>query len=243
ASNTAEDSAAQLPRHPSQTNATARDSESLVSSWICVFGSFLLLIPSSGFPQAIGTFQAYSQQSQLSGYASRDIGWISGLYTALTLFLGIQAGLIIDRYSPIILAPIATLLTIPTFFHFILCLGIFDVISGALTSTIALPIVEKLFVRYRGLAIGLALNGAALRGVIIPFILRELFPRCGYKWMIRFMGALIAGIMVPGCLCYLPYMKMYNIHVRNLEENTTEDQSGEPPEKGSGSYAINLDAF
>ncbi|KAM5385507.1 hypothetical protein ACJZ2D_000706 [Fusarium nematophilum] len=42
-----------------------------------------------GFPQSTGTVQAYLQEHQLSDYPARDIGWITGLYTALTLFLGI----------------------------------------------------------------------------------------------------------------------------------------------------------
>ncbi|KAM5523890.1 MFS monocarboxylate transporter [Fusarium oxysporum f. sp. phaseoli] len=215
----------------------------------------------TGFPQAIGTFQAYLQENQLSEYATRDLGWISGLYTALTLFLGIQAGPIIDRFSPMVVGPIATALTIPMFFllaecteywHFILCLGILGGIGGALASTIALSIVGKLFTRLRGLAIGLALNGSALGGVIIPFMLRELFPTWGYTWTIRFLGILMIGIMIPGCACYIPYMKMYNLHIRNLQTNITRQPSNvsdasvtpcDPAGKSGASAAINFNAF
>ncbi|KAF4948534.1 hypothetical protein FSARC_13706 [Fusarium sarcochroum] len=188
----------------------------------------------TGFPQSIGTFQAYLQENQLSAYASRDIGWISGLYTALTLLLGIQAGPIVDRYSPMALAPIAVALMIPMFFilaecseywQFTLCLGLFGGIGGAFTSTIALSIVGKLFTRLRGLAIGAALTGSAFGGVIIPFMLRELFPRWGYAWTVRFLGILMTGLLIPGCLCYLPYMKMYDLHLRSQRTSATSEHS------------------
>ncbi|KAJ3532861.1 hypothetical protein NM208_g8249 [Fusarium decemcellulare] len=248
ASNAQDDTATSLHRHPSrattirpdslrQINEVVHDTESQLSSWICVFGSFLLLIPSYGFPQSIGTFQAYLQENQLSDYASRDIGWISGLYTALTLLLSIQAGPIVDRYSPMVLAPIAITFMIPMFFilaecseywHFMLCLGILGGIGGAFTSTIALSIVGKLFTRLRGLAIGVALNGSALGGVVIPFMLRELFPRWGYSWTVRFLGILMTGLLIPGCLCYFPYMKMYDLHLRIQRASTTTEHSVTP---------------
>ncbi|XEU97426.1 hypothetical protein FSHL1_002712 [Fusarium sambucinum] len=243
ASNPPDDAITSLHRHTSltttirptslrQIDEIVHDTESHLSSWICVFGSFLLLIPSYGFPQSIGTFQAYLQENQLSDYASRDIGWISGLYTALTLLLGIQAGPVVDRYSPMILAPIAIALMIPMFFilaecskywHFMLCLGILGGIGGAFTSTIALSIVEKLFTRLRGLAIGAALTGSAFGGVIIPFMLRELFPRWGYAWTVRCLGILMTSLLIPGCLCYLPYMKIYDLHLRSQKTRDTEE--------------------
>ncbi|KAF5524537.1 Riboflavin transporter MCH5 [Colletotrichum aenigma] len=101
---------------PSLRNTRSADIENRISSWACVLGAFIFLLPSYGFPQAIGTVQAYLQIHQLSGYSARDIGWVTGLYTALTLFLGIQAGPIIDRYGTEVLAPLSTALTLPTFF-------------------------------------------------------------------------------------------------------------------------------
>ncbi|KAJ4159670.1 hypothetical protein NW765_013659 [Fusarium oxysporum] len=193
----------------------------------------------TGFPQAIGTFQAYLQENQLSEYATRDLGWISGLYTALTLFLGIQAGPIIDRFSPMVVGPIATALTIPMFFllaecteywHFTLCLGILGGIGGALASTIALSIVGKLFTRLRGLAIGLALNGSALGG------------RHNTIHVERTVSNL--GLHMDN--------KMYNLRIRNLQTNITRQPSNvsdasvtpcDPARKSGASAAINFNAF
>ncbi|KAF4930088.1 putative transporter MCH4 [Colletotrichum viniferum] len=206
---------------PNPRNTRSADIENRISSWVCVLGAFIFLLPSYGLPQAIGTFQAYLQEHQLSGYSARDIGWVTGLYTALTLFLGIQAGPIVDRYGTEVLAPLSTALTLSTFFllaeckyywQFMLCLGIYGGIGGGigggLASTAAVSVVGKIFTRLRGLAIGLALTGSALGGVIFPFLLRELFPKWGWAWSMRFVGFTIASVMIPGTLCFIPFAKL-----------------------------------
>ncbi|KAJ0351036.1 hypothetical protein COL154_013074 [Colletotrichum chrysophilum] len=204
---------------------------------------------------AIGTVQAYLQEHQLSGYSARDIGWVTGLYTALTLFLGIQAGPIVDRYGTEVLAPLSTALTLPTFFllaeckcywQFMLCLGIYGGIGGALASTVAVSVVGKIFTRLRGLAIGLALTGSALGGVVFPFLLRELFPKWGWAWSMRFVGFTIAGVMIPGTLCFIPFAKLSRTHHHTqlvVPSQPSADPAAPTPRHRAASATINFAAF
>ncbi|KAF4911940.1 Riboflavin transporter MCH5 [Colletotrichum fructicola] len=240
---------------PSLRNTRSADIENRISSWVCVLGAFIFLLPSYGFPQAIGTVQAYLQEHQLSGYSARDIGWVTGLYTALTLFLGIQAGPIVDRYGTEVLAPLSTALTLPTFFllaeckyywQFMLCLGIYGGIGGALASTVAVSVVGKIFTRLRGLAIGLALTGSALGGVIFPFLLRELFPKWGWAWSMRFVGFTIAGVMIPGTLCFIPFAKLSRTHHHTqlvVPSQPSADPAAPTPRHRAASATINFAAF
>ncbi|KAK1990444.1 major facilitator superfamily transporter [Colletotrichum falcatum] len=193
------------------------DPESSPLAWLCVFGSFLFLYPSYGFMQSVGTVQSYLQQNQLSAYSPRDLGWVSGIFTSLCLLLNIQTGPLVDAYGTKLLAPISAALYVPMFFamgecteywHFILCFGVLGGIAAALTSTVAIAVIGKLFDRRKGLAMGLALSGSSLGGVTISLLLRSVLPRLGWQWSMRVMGFLAMGVMALGTICFLPYPRL-----------------------------------
>ncbi|KAK1978113.1 major facilitator superfamily transporter [Colletotrichum cereale] len=215
-----------------------RDPESSPLAWLCVFGSFLFLYPSYGFMQSVGTVQSYLQQNQLSAYSSRDLGWISGIFTSLCLLLGIQTGPLMDAYGTRYLAPISVALYVPVFFamgecteywHFILCLGVLGGIAVALTATVAIAVIGKLFNRRKGLAMGVALSGSSLGGVTISLLLRSILPRLGWQWSMRVMGILATSVMTLGVICFLPYPRL------------STPVSGEP--KGKKGAMLNFSAF
>ncbi|KAI8189282.1 Copper amine oxidase 1 [Colletotrichum sp. SAR 10_75] len=174
----------------------------------------MFLYPSYGFMQSVGTVQSYLQLNQLSDYTARDLGWISGIFTSLGLLLGIQAGPLMDAYGTRLLAPISAATLVPLFFllgectkywHFILCLGVLGGISSALTSTVAMAVIGKLFSRRRGLAMGMALSGSSFGGVTLSMMFRSLLPKLGWQWTMRATGFLVLGIMVLGVICFLPF--------------------------------------
>ncbi|KAI8230750.1 MFS monocarboxylate [Colletotrichum sp. SAR 10_99] len=197
-----------------RSGSSQRDPESSPLAWVCVVGSFMFLYPSYGFMQSVGTVQSYLQLNQLSDYTARDLGWISGIFTSLGLLLGIQAGPLMDAYGTRLLAPISAATLVPLFFllgecteywHFILCLGVLGGISSALTSTVAMAVIGKLFSRRRGLAMGLALSGSSFGGVTLSMMFRSLLPKLGWQWTMRATGFLVLGIMVLGVICFLPF--------------------------------------
>ncbi|KAK1965013.1 major facilitator superfamily transporter [Colletotrichum sublineola] len=201
----------------SAPDSSHRDPESSPLAWLCVFGSFLFLYPCYGLMQSAGTIQSYLQQNQLSAYSPRDLGWITGLFTSLCLLLGIQTGPLMDAYGTQFLAPLSVALYVPMFFamgecteywHFILCFGVMGGIAGALTSTVAIAVIGKLFNRRKGLAMGVALAGSALGGVTISLLLRSILPRLGWQWSMRVMGFLAMGTMTLGTICFLPYPRL-----------------------------------
>ncbi|KZL77013.1 MFS monocarboxylate transporter [Colletotrichum tofieldiae] len=58
-------------------------SEADLSRWLCVIAFSLFLMCSCGFSQSIGAVQSYLQLNRLSDNSAQDIGWITGLDTAL----------------------------------------------------------------------------------------------------------------------------------------------------------------
>ncbi|KAK7454353.1 major facilitator superfamily transporter [Colletotrichum acutatum] len=148
---------------------------------------------------------------------SYDIGWITGLDTALSLLCGFQVGPLMDRYGPRLLAPVAVGLTVAKFFllsecknywQTFLCLGVLGGIASAVASTVAISAVGKLFIRRRGLAMGAAMAGASLGGITFPLVLRRAFPALGWSWSNRVMGFVILGLMTIGMVLLLPFPKL-----------------------------------
>ncbi|KAI1495755.1 riboflavin transporter MCH5 [Biscogniauxia marginata] len=195
-----------LPQLPQTTT----DQEMSASAWLSVVGAFLFLFPSYGFIQSIGNIQSYLELNQLSAYTSRDVGWIVGVFTSLALLFGIQIGPLFDVYGPKILGPVGCAIYIPVFFvlaectkywHFMLVLGVWGGIGAAILSTVGVAIVGKLFIRRRGLAMGVALSGSTIGAIVMSLLLRDLFPKLGWTRSIRILAFIISAVTIGGMFC------------------------------------------
>ncbi|CAM1509901.1 Fc.00g002360.m01.CDS01 [Cosmosporella sp. VM-42] len=198
-------------------SSTSADIESGLSAWFCVVGSFIFLVPSFGLMQSIGTFQSYLQLNQLSDHTLGEVGWITGMFMFLGLFLSIHVGPVLDHYGPRVLGIFGAGMTVAMFFivaecktywQFMLGFGVFGGIGSAITGLVAVAVVGKLFVRRLGLAMGIALAGSAVGSIIFPIMLRSLLPKLGWRWSMRILGFFIAGIMIPGVFCFFPYPRL-----------------------------------
>ncbi|KAK6064529.1 major facilitator superfamily transporter [Seiridium cupressi] len=196
--------------------------ETDAKAWLSVLGAFLFLFPTYGFMQTIGTVQSYLELHQLSSYTSRDVGWITGVFTALALFLGIQIGPMLDTYGPKALGMAGSAIYIPVFFvlaecreywHFMLVLGVWGACGAAIISIVGVAAVGKSFVRRRGLALGIALCGSSVGGVVMPLMLRSLLPRLGWTWSIRVLAFVIAAVTIGG-LCCMQQLSLQHVRSR-----------------------------
>lgn len=163
-----------------------------------------------GFMQTLGTLQAYLELHQLSEYSSRDIGWIAGVFTSLALFLGVQIGPVFDTFGDAFLAPLGCVLYIPVFFllaqcekywQFMLTLGVLGGIGAGIFSVVGVGVIGNRFVRRRGVAMGCALSGSSIGGVVMPLMLRSLLPKVGWAWSMRAVAFLIAFASIGGVMC------------------------------------------
>ncbi|KAF5013280.1 hypothetical protein FDECE_709 [Fusarium decemcellulare] len=193
------------------------DIESSLAAWTCVLGSFLFVMPTFGMMQSIGTFQSYLQLNQLHDYTAGEVGWITGMYMFLSMLASIQVGPILDQHGPRVISVIGTLGSVAlflivaeckTYWQFMLCFGIFGGLVTAVAGTIGVTVVGKLFLRKRGLAIGLTLSGSSIGTVIFPIMLRSLLPKLGWAWSMRILAFVVLGMLTPGIFCFTPYTRL-----------------------------------
>lgn len=171
-----------------------------IRSWLVVLGSFFLLMASYGLMNSVGVIQSYLETHQLSHYSSRDVGWISGVFVFTSLILGIFVGPLFDAYGPKELVAVGTgiyslgvLLTAQCtqYWHFILCFGVIAGIGAAVISNVGMSCIPHWFYAKAGMAIGTAMAGAGLGGVVFPYILRETWASIGFKWGMRVTALLV----------------------------------------------------
>ncbi len=169
-------------------------------SWLVVLGSFLLLMASYGLMNSVGVLLSHLESHQLVDYSSRDIGWISGIFVFTALSLGIFVGPLFDAYGPKELVTAGTgiyalgiLLTAECtrYWHFILCFGLTAGIGAALVSNVAMACVPHWFHLKAGMALGTAMAGSGLGGVVFPYIMRETWNRIGFKWGMRVVALVV----------------------------------------------------
>ncbi|KAJ5132090.1 MFS general substrate transporter [Penicillium atrosanguineum] len=178
-------------------------------SWLVIAGSFFLLMASYGMMNSTGVLQSYFATHQLSKYSTSAIGWIPGLFTFFGLVLSVQIGPIFDRYGPTgilitgtgcYVAGLLLLAECTLYWHFMLTLGVLTGTGAALLSTAAMAAVPQWFDRKVGMALGTAMAGAGLGGVMFPLVLRVAFTRLGYKWAIRMLALMVAVMCGLGIL-------------------------------------------
>ncbi|KAM0561449.1 hypothetical protein ACHAPJ_003330 [Fusarium lateritium] len=206
------------PEAQADAESTSADIESTWGAWICVLGAFLFLVPTFGFMNSLGTVQTYLSTNQLKDFTEDQVGWISGVFLFLSLILNVQVGPVLDVHGPNIIGPVGAVLYVVMFvlmaecrsyWQFMLCLGVFGSIGAALTMVVAIAIVGKLFVRKRGLAMGITVAGSSIGAVIFPLILRSTYLNLGWQWSMRIMAFISAGLLFPGILCFIPFAKIY----------------------------------
>lgn len=181
-----------------------------VEAWLVVFGSFTGLFGSLGLVNTIGTFQTYLATHQLSNYSSGTVGWIFGVYAALTFFCGIQIGPVFDAKGPRLLVLSGSFMIVASmiavgfctqYWHFMVVLGIVNGVGTSLIFTPAIAAIGHFFYKRRGSATGLAATGGSIGGIVFPLALESLFPRIGFAWATRVI-ALVCLILL-GIACTL----------------------------------------
>lgn len=196
-----------------------------LKAYLVVFGAFLGLIIDFGLMNSVAAIQVYVQAHQLQDVSVATTGWIFSIYTFLTFGGGLVAGPLFDQFgaraigipgSIMMVVGIFTTGSCTSIYQFILAFGVCSGLGTSLLMTPLVGVISHFFLKKRAMAMGLAMMGGSLGGVILPLILRELYPKVGFGWALRIIGFIFIGLLVP-CL--------FLIDDRHKELNKDQDNT------------------
>lgn len=179
-------------------------------AYLVVLGSFLGLIATFGTLNSVGAVQAYVDSNQLALVPTLTVLWIFLIYIALLFLVGVVVGPYFDArglFQPMVAGTVLLaigymcLAECTHVWQFVLAFSICLGVGNALCITPLILVISHWFLRKRGRATLSATIGGLVGGVVIPLMLRLLYPKVGFKWAIRILGFFCVGCMV--CAIFL----------------------------------------
>ncbi|KJA16292.1 hypothetical protein HYPSUDRAFT_147959 [Hypholoma sublateritium FD-334 SS-4] len=171
---------------------------------LAVLGAFIALFFSFGQMNAFGTFQAWYAGHQLQHLPASTISWIGSLQLWAFFFSGAPIGRLFDEHGPKGLMIAGTICYVGSmmltsvcreYYQYILCQGVLFGLGVGLLFYPSLASISTHFSKYRATAIGIAIAGSGLGGVVYPVVIESLFEHIGFGWGVRTIG-LSSGV---GC--------------------------------------------
>ncbi len=120
--------------------------------------------------------------------------------------IGILSGRLTDRYGPRPIITIGVLLTGASFFlmsqisalwHVYLIMGVLRGIGTSFSLIPATAIIPRWFVKRRGIAMGIAMSGIGLGGIIAPLLTQWLIDAYGWRDAFIIIGLITIIIITP----------------------------------------------
>ncbi|KAK7206474.1 monocarboxylate transporter [Myxozyma melibiosi] len=177
-------------------------------AWLCVAGSFCGIFVSFGYINVIGVFNAYYLSHQLSSYSTSAVSWISSTETFILIFPGLFIGRLYDMYGPRLLICAGTVLLLlgvfttsaaHSYYQIMLAQGICTSIGASLIFNPCVGALSGWFKAKRGLALGIAVSGSSLGGVVMPIMFQRISVLAGFGWAVRSIGFIMAAMALVAC--------------------------------------------
>ncbi|KAI0927652.1 hypothetical protein AcV5_008131 [Taiwanofungus camphoratus] len=166
-------------------------------AWLTVMGAFLALFCTFGQLNAFGTFQSWYAEHQLHHLPASTISWIGSLQLWVFFFSGGFVGRIFDAHGPRVLMIPGTVVLVfsimatslsTRYYQYVLSQGILFGLGVGMLFYPSLAAVSTHFKRHRASAIGIAVAGSGVGGLVYPIMLRQLFTKVGFAWGVRISG-------------------------------------------------------
>ncbi|KAK4051966.1 hypothetical protein OIO90_004496 [Microbotryomycetes sp. JL221] len=179
-------------------------------AWLNVAGSFICMFLAFGFTNAWGVLQAYYSQQRYTNEQPSTIAWIGSIQMFCIFTMGSGVGVLYDRGyfrqiltvgSVLYLVGLFTTSLCHTFWQTILAQGI---CLGCGMSCMFLPpiaLLSQYFARRRALAMGVAVVGSSVGGIVFPIFLNNMLARHSFGAAFRAPAYLCLGLLVIANFC------------------------------------------
>ncbi|GKZ17714.1 hypothetical protein AbraIFM66951_009610 [Aspergillus brasiliensis] len=179
-------------------------------AWLVAVGGTCIFFATLGFANSYGVLQEYYMAHQLREYSADDVTWIGSVSVFLQFAFGSIGGPMFDRVGAWIIRPAAVLYVFGMmmtslchkYYQFILAQGVVLGIANGFLQFPAMAAVSQYFDKNRAAALGLAVSGSSIGGVVVPIALTRMFDHTslGFGWSIRIIGFIILPLLAFACL-------------------------------------------
>ncbi|KAK9765400.1 hypothetical protein K7432_006313 [Basidiobolus ranarum] len=166
--------------------------------WFVVLSSFLIHFVTLGISYTFGVYQQFYYNDLFQQKVKMSTLSLIGTFaTSFMTIFGICTGHLADRYGYRVISFIgcffiggglvaASFATQP--WHLYVTQGLIYGIGASLCFCPAVSLPSQWFVKYRGLATGIAVAGAGVGGLSLSPITRKLIDVVGFRWTLRIIG-------------------------------------------------------
>ncbi|KAF4945717.1 hypothetical protein FGADI_11720 [Fusarium gaditjirri] len=185
-----------------------------LQAWLVAAGSACIFFSCLGFANSFGVLQEYYMTHQLQGHSEDAIAWIGSISTFIQFAVGALSGPMFDRYGSWVLRPAAVTYVFATmmtslctqYWQFMLAQGILMGTAMAFLQIPAFAAVSQYFDKKRAAALGIAVSGSSIGGVVFPIALSKMLndSSLGFGWSIRIMGFVMIPLMSFSCIMVRP---------------------------------------
>ncbi|KAJ1561567.1 hypothetical protein HK405_003514, partial [Cladochytrium tenue] len=186
-------------------------------AWLQVAAVFSVSFNTWGILNTFGVFQTYYESGALFSETSSNISWIGAVQSGCVILLGLISGPLFDRGYLRVLVALGVFLIVfgfmmlsisSTYWQALLAQGFCVGIGGGLIFMPAMAILPQYFRSKMGLAIGLAMSGSSIGGVLYPIIFYKLIAQIGFAWSVRTIAFIaFATLLLPAVALQTPTKK------------------------------------
>ncbi|CAI7601418.1 unnamed protein product [Penicillium bialowiezense] len=181
-----------------------------LQAWLTTAGTAFTFFAALGFANSFGVFEEYYLTHQLKDQAADKIAWIGSLSAFLQLAAGALGGPLFDRYGAWVIRPAAVCYVFALmmtslcqeYWQFMLAQGVLLGISMGLLQFPSMAAVMQYFDKNIAAALGAAVAGSSIGGVVIPIALSKMLnsTSLGFGWSVRIIGFVVTPLLAFSCL-------------------------------------------
>ncbi|KAL2792997.1 major facilitator superfamily domain-containing protein [Aspergillus keveii] len=181
-----------------------------LKAWLVAAGAACTIFSTLGFANSFGVLQEYYAANQLRGQSADRIAWIGSLSAFLQFAAGGIGGPLFDRYGAWVIRPSAVIYVFglmmtslcKEYWQFMLAQGVLVGVATGLLQFPAIAAVSQFFDKKRAAALGIAVAGSSVGGIVFPIALSKMLnsSSLGFGWSIRIVAFIMVPTMIFSCL-------------------------------------------
>ncbi|KAI8960883.1 MFS general substrate transporter [Daldinia sp. FL1419] len=179
-------------------------------AWFVTAGAACVFFSAMGFSNAFGVFEEYYLTHQLNGQSPDRVAWIGSLSVALQFLSGNIGGPLFDRFGAWVLRPAMVLYVFSImmtslceeYWHFMLAQGVLMGTAVGFLQFPAMAALSQFFNKKRAAALGIAIAGSSIGGVVFPIALSKMLngSSLGFGWSVRIIGFVTIPLLGFACV-------------------------------------------